>query len=318
MNTRTGELACDVAFQSNTIPTPAVALILGYNGAARPTVETIARWARPVLLGFESDVIRSYAGGDAGDADAAFSCQSFDEVGYPRDCGSWVCAADASSTPAQYLPNITEYGRRYALRMAAGGRSGPILAYGNPAAVEALCAGVRAAGLTALRWKVGTWGVGEGGGPNMAPDQADAELVQSGNTPGPVPDTDLDWLYAPVSMFAAMGGPAAATPTPKKKGSSRMELVISPTRALTHLGGVLDAVIPNPTDRVPAPIDIPKAAQPIMAANPGMEITHVGEATYDRLLAKLQGDAPPTAPVDLSEVKATKAAFDAALAKLGA
>lgn len=210
MNVRTGEIAHDVAWARP----PAIpgALINVYNGAARPTKEQVDAWGKPVLMGFESATTRSYAAGDAGEADAAFSCTSFDEVGYPRECGSWICAADANSTPPQFLANITDYGRRYALRMIVGGRSGPILAYGNPDAVEAMCAGIRDAGLVALRWGVGTWGYGEGGGPNQPPAEADAELVQSGNTPGQAEGTDLNWLYAPVSIFAAWGGPTV-TPT---------------------------------------------------------------------------------------------------------
>lgn len=284
MNTRTGELAADVAWaRPASIP---VALILGYNGAARPTMAQVAAWGRPFLCGFESATTRAYAGGDAGEADAAFSCSSFDELGYPRECGSWVCAADSPSTPAQFLPNVREYGRRYALRQIAGGRSGPIAAYGNPAAVEALCAGIRDAGLVALRWGVGTWGYGEGRGPNMPPDDADCELMQSGNTPGPAEGTDLNWLYAPVSAFAPLGGPAA--PPPAKKKGHHMELVISPTRALTHLGGVLDVLIPEDGGRV---YGIPVAAQPIIAANPGLEVSRVGEETFSRLYAKLTASA---------------------------
>lgn len=216
MNTRTGELAADVAWaRPGGIP---VALIAGYNGPARPTVEQIKAWDRPFLCGFESDVVRSYAGGAAGEVDAAFSCRSFDELGYPRDCGSWVCAADASSTPAQYLANIEEYGYRYALRMMIGGRFGPILVYGNPDAVEALCRGIRRTGLVALRWGVGTWGYGEGRGPDQPPNEADVELLQSGNTPGPAEGTDLDWLYASLEVFHAWGGPTTPTPvTPTRK-----------------------------------------------------------------------------------------------------
>lgn len=210
MNDRTGEIAADVAW-SRPAAIPA-ALILGYNGAARADRAQVDAWGRPFLMGFESATTRSYAGGDAGEADAAFSCRSFDEVGYPLECGSWVCAADSSSTPGQFLANIEEYGYRYALRMIAGGRTGPITAYGNPDAVEAMCRGIRRAGLLAIRWGVGTWGYGEGRGANQPPNEADAELVQSGNTPGPAEGTDHNWLYADVATFAAWGGPAPAPP----------------------------------------------------------------------------------------------------------
>lgn len=205
MNARTGELAHDVAWARP----PAIpgALILGYNGAARPTKAEIDAWGRPFLCGFESATTRSYAGGDAGWADGEFSVRSFAELGYPIECGSWVCAADSPSTPAQFLPNVEAYGLNYARRLIAAGRLGPLLVYGNPDAVEALCRGVRAAGLVALRWGVGTWGYGEGGGANMPPAQADAELVQSGNTPGQADGTDLNWLYAAVAVFGAWGGP---------------------------------------------------------------------------------------------------------------
>lgn len=224
MNVRTGELAADVAFEWASIATPPVALILGYNGAARPTMARVDEWGRPFLCGFESVVDRATAGGDAGEADAAYSCSRFDEMGYARELGSWVCAADTTSTAPWLLGNVTEYGRRYALRMIAGGRSGPLTAYGNPAAVEALCAGIRAAGLVALRWGVGTWGYGESGG-GIPPSTADAELIQSGNNPGPVPGTDLNWLYVPVSTFAPYGA-APETPAPPAPTEGTMEILV--------------------------------------------------------------------------------------------
>lgn len=210
MNARTGEIAHDVAW-ARPPGIPGV-LILGYNGAARATKAQIDAWGRPFLCGFESSTTRAYAGGPAGWEDGGFTVRSFGELGYPRECGSWLCAADANATPAQFLGNIEEYGFNYALRLIADGRNGPILCYGNPDAVEALARGIRRAGLVALRWGVGTWGYGEGGGPNMPPAEADAELVQSGNTPGQAEGTDLNWLYASVAVFGAWGGPPLTTP----------------------------------------------------------------------------------------------------------
>lgn len=228
MNQRTGEIAADAAWPAaDQGPNPPVALMLVYNGSARPPRPVVDAWNRPTLMGFESSTTRAYAGGDAGEQDSGWSCDRYDEWGYGRDLGSWVCAADTPSTPGQFLPNITEYGRRYALRQIAGGRFGPITWYGNPAAVEAACAGCRAAGVIALRWGVGTWGYGEGGGPNQPPAQADAELIQSGNTPGPLAvPSDLNWLYVVVSTFAAYAGGAAPAPTPKTTEGYEMLAVV--------------------------------------------------------------------------------------------
>lgn len=224
MNARTGEIALDVAFTKFGGEAP-VALVLSYNGPALPTREQAAEWNRPLLLGFESSTTRAYAGGDAGETDSGFSCFAFDQWGYPRDCGSWCCAADTPNTSPQFVPNIEEYGYRYALRQIVGGRLGPITWYGNPTAVEAACAGTRRAGLVAIRWGVGTWGYGESGS-GAPPAESNCELLQSGNNPGPRPATDLDWLYAPVALFRAMGGPAGggAPAAPANRGSS-MEIV---------------------------------------------------------------------------------------------
>lgn len=213
MNAITGELALDVAFTKFSGEAP-VALVVSYNGPALPTREQAAEWNRPLLLGFESDTTRAYAGGDAGERDSAFSCGVFDSWGYPRDCGSWVCAADTPNTSAQFLPNIEEYAFRYAVRQLTGGRFGPLAGYGNPEAVEAFCRGVRRAGFVGLRWGVGTWRYGETRD-GQPPAVCDVEMLQSGNNPGPRPATDLDWLYAQVAVFAPMGGPA---PTPIFQG----------------------------------------------------------------------------------------------------
>lgn len=79
-------------------------------------------------------------------------------------------------------------------------------------------------------------------------------------------------------------------PPPKKRGHD-MELLISPTRALSHTAGVLDAQFPDPTHRFN---DIPTSASGFLAANPGAQVSHVGEETYDRVLTKIT--APPSAP----------------------
>lgn len=212
MNQRTGELGLDVAFQQFDGPAPG-ALIASYNGAALPPKSRVDGWARPTILGFESSTTRSYAGYDAGVADAEFSANVFDAWGYPNECGYWVCAADTPSTDQVFVPNITEYHRGFVTRMRQRGYIGPATKYGNPRAVEAACAGARGAGSIGLRWGVGTWGYGEGGGPNQPPATADCEFLQSGNTPGPLPATDLDWLYAPVNVFAAYNGPASGAPS---------------------------------------------------------------------------------------------------------
>lgn len=204
MNTRTGERACDVGFPPHATSLP-VALATFYNGAAMPDVSIIQGWNIPALMFFESDPTRAYAGFDAGVTDAQYTRGVAQRIGYPATCGVGFCAADARSTPAQFLANIGQY--------AAGWRTVfpvvPLTPYGNPDARRAAAAG---AGGAVNQWGIGTWDEGEGGGPNQPPDQSECALLQSGNTPGPAPGTDLDWLYAPVAVFGAWGGPVPTTP----------------------------------------------------------------------------------------------------------
>ena len=206
---RTGQIAGDVAFGTpGAIPTD---LICGYSGAAAKPRAQIDAWGRPYLPGFESDPVRAYAGGNGyGAADADQLVGYMDREGFPPGNGYWFCAADSPSTPAQYLANVTAYAQDFVTRMRAHGRTGPGTPYGNRAAIFAARDGVIAAGSPVNLWGVGPWGFGEGGYANQPPDTCDADLLQSGNTPGPAPGTDLDWLYAPISRFAALGGP----PTP--------------------------------------------------------------------------------------------------------
>lgn len=297
MNVRTGELALDVAFQQFDGPPP-VALVCSYNGAALPPKARVDGWQRATLLGFESSTTRSYAGGDAGETDSAFSASVFDAWGYPRECGSWVCAADAPSTDPVFLPNCEDYGYRYALRQLAAGRSGPILVYGNPAAVEAVCRGIRRAGLVALRWGVGTWGYGEGRGADQPPSSADCELLQSGNTPGPIAATDLDWLYAPVNVFAAYNGPASSTPNPAPPPvEGDMELLIFPHPVVggAHFARLVDGKL-----RRVSPVDHDWAS-----TGPDDELFGVPKQAVDALgvslAAKLRVDLVGQVAIDVFE-----------------
>lgn len=207
MGARTGQTGADVAWaRPSEIPAD---LILGYSGPARPTVEQINAWGKPFLLGFESATTRAYAGRDAGIADAQWHESRARDLGYPADCGTWVCAADTPSTPAVFWPAIRDY---FAAWRSVIGPTRPLLAYGNRDAVREALAG----GAT-LAWGVGTWGYGETswGAP---PAESDAHLIQSGNNPGPAEGTDLNWLYCPLELFAAWHGPTPApTPTPSEK-----------------------------------------------------------------------------------------------------
>lgn len=207
MNTRTGELACDVGFPPHPGKVP-VALANIYSGAARPDPATIKGWGVPVLLGFEATTTYSYGGAGNVDAAADQLLGAAQAIGYPSGCGFWICAADENSTPAQYLPNIEAHFGRWRERLGPV----PITPYGNP---DAIYAAARGAGGLINLWGVGTWNGGEGGGPNQPPAQSPFSLLQSGNTPGPAPGTDLDWLYVPVANFAAWGGPAPA-PAPEE------------------------------------------------------------------------------------------------------
>ncbi len=327
MNTLTGEVAHDVAWSRP----PAIpgALILGYNGSARATREQVEAWAKPFLMGFESSTTRAYAGGDAGDADAGFSCSSFDEVGYPRECGSWFCAADTPSTPAQFLGNIEEYAYRYALRMIDGGRSGPLAAYGNPAAVDAACRGITRAGLVALRWKVGTWGMGEGGGPNQPPAEADAELVQSGNTPGQAEGTDLNWLYVLTAVFCAWFGPTTSAPDPIPMEDdmlvglkARPGGVANDFDAFLVDGGVIIRTFAG--DQAPLGfLTVPEDAADYCADRKvkPLELNGIEWALIEKRTTATLGDNgddgdPPTPSVDLAPVRAAVAVLVDELAKV--
>jgi hypothetical protein len=143
-----------------------------------------------------------------------------------------VCAADASSTDAFYVSNITQY---FAAWRSVLGASRVIWAYGNPTAVEAAIAG----GAT-IRWGVGTWGYGEGGGPYQMPTSSGADILQSGNTPGPADGTDYNALYAPLSTFAAWGGPSPTPPVVDSQEGSEMEVAVGPTFPSGHLAIVVD------------------------------------------------------------------------------
>lgn len=203
MAARTGQTGADVAWaRPPVIPAD---LILGYSGPARPTVEQINAWGKPFLLGFESATTRAYAGWDAGIADAQWHESRARELGYPPECGTWVCAADTPSTPAVFWPAIRDY---FAAWRSVIGPTRPLLAYGNRDAVREALAG----GAT-LAWGVGTWGYGETswGAP---PAESDAHLIQSGNNPGPAEGTDLNWCYAPLEVFGAWHGPTATIPAP--------------------------------------------------------------------------------------------------------
>lgn len=233
MNARTGELSLDGAWgiDVNVPSNPGVAMCNAYNGAALPSKAWADSLGRPVLLGFESAVDRAFSGAQGAASDSPFSADVYDRWGYPFECGSWFCAHDGNSTPSWALANITDYGDRYCTIQLERGRHGPLTPYGNPAAIAAAVAGIVRAGGTFARWGVGTWGNGEGGGPNQPPAQADCEQLQSGNTSGPYPGTDLNWLYADLSVFAPYGLVLPA-PKPKLPEESDMVVVHGPQQTL--------------------------------------------------------------------------------------
>jgi hypothetical protein len=326
VSARTGEAALDVAFVRPPGPYP-VALAMGYNGAALPSRAEVDAWACPTCLGFESAVDRSFAGYDAGVADANFTADVFDAWGYPKDCGWWVCAHDGSSTPAWALPNITGYGQGFASTMRARGYTGPGTAYGENAAVDSMCAGIAAARSTPLRWRVGTWGNGEGGGPNQPPADCDCELLQSGNTPSVVPNADHDWLYAPVSTFAALNGPASAPPTPPEEDSV---IYLSDHHCFLALGALKGRDFTGDRSYMGLPADAIAYANSTTPPTPFRLVSDVeaeafmgvSKALLDLANGKLIGsggdDTPAAPPVDLTPVRAAVTALDQALTSVGA
>lgn len=229
MNARTPLIAADVAWGARGIGIPAE-LILGYSGPAYAGLDQIRAWAKPFLLGYESTTTRSYAGGDAGQADIEQLISVARTIpGYLKGgCGFWMCAADETSTPAWAWPGITDYFRRATARyLAEIGQPPAVPPYGNRDAVAAAHAGIVAGGGIPLDWGVGTWGYGEGRGANQPPDVSDAAMLQSGNTPGPAEGTDLDWLYVPLERFRAWGGPTPApSPLPSTSEEDDMRIVV--------------------------------------------------------------------------------------------
>jgi hypothetical protein len=327
MAARTGEISLDVAWAWDGIPPrPPVAMMNVYNGSARPSRAAVDSWGVPTLMGFESAVDRAFAGGDAGEADANFSIGRFAEWGYPLEAGSWCCAHDGNGTPSWALGNIEDYAFRYARRMVAAGRTGPIAGYGNPAAVEAFRRGCARAGVESPRWGVGTWGYGEGGYANAAPAFADCEQLQSGNTPGMYAGTDHNWLYAPVSVFRPYGLVVDDEPVPAPTGDddvTYLETRADGTKAYWKLG-------------LGDYFEIPEAValgEQINGHGPPVPISTIqrivmGRAAHDQAAAFLGtldlggggggGEVPP--PVDLDPVRdaltAAASALQAAIATL--
>lgn len=230
MTARLPLLCGDVAWGARGLSMGPYDLVNGYSGPAFPGLDQIHAWGKPFLLGFESATTRAYAGGDAGAVDAQ------ELIGVARTlpgyleahCGFWMCAADANSTPAWALGNITDYFRRASLEiLSAGWVPARGFGYGNRDAAMAATDGIVAAGLPGDEWGVGTWGYGEGGGTNQLPGDSDAALVQSGNTPGLVDGTDLNAMYQPLDYFGAYGGPAADVPSaPTAPPEDEMLIVI--------------------------------------------------------------------------------------------
>lgn len=331
MSARTGELSLDGAWgiDANVPVNPSVAMLNGYNGAALPSKARADTVGRPLLLGFESAVDRAFAGADAGWRDGNFSCDVFDAWGYPLECGSWVCAHDGNGTPGWALANIEAYGERYGAALVARGRTGPVTVYGENAAVDALFRGLNRAGLVGLRWLVGTWGNGEGGGPNQPPPFAECEQLQSGNTSGPYPATDLDWLYADVSTFAPYG--LALPPTPvhqedsmliglKRRSDGTFDAALVDGGVVTHsFGGPM-----KPWGFLTGPEDAQQ-----FSVNTGThpfefndaEWTWIDQRTKATLGAPVVGGGdgePGPAPVDLAPVRAAWATLGQALDSAGA
>lgn len=237
MSELTGKTGADVAWaRPADIPAD---VILNYSGPAFAGLEQIRAWGKPYLLGFESTTTRAYAGYDAGVVDA----QQLRGVaatipGYlESSCGAWYCAADERSTPAWALGGITDYGRAF---RDVFGPTVPLIGYGNPDARRAAAAG---SGAPFLPWGIGTWGEGEGGYPNQPPASSECALVQSGNTAGPAPGTDLNWLYQPLELFRAYGGPAGAPPSSSTsdRGVADMECLVGPKYPSGHLAVLVDS-----------------------------------------------------------------------------
>lgn len=239
MGARQPEIVADVAWGARGVPIPAHGLRV-YSGPAWPGMGQLDAWGVPWEVGYESVTTRAYAGHDAGWVDAGqligrlrAECPAYIEQG----CSVWFCAADASSTPAWALGQITGYAQGFAARCDAEGfHPATIDPYGNRDAVYAARAGLPP-GRCNL-WGVGTWGFGEGGGAYLMPASSDAAVLQSGNTPGPAPDTDYNAVYVPFADLHLMGGPE---PVPVPKGSPMLILVQDGPNAGLWLIGDLSA-----------------------------------------------------------------------------
>lgn len=211
------ETLLDVSFSWAGINSAAVKSVgasgvLVYCGPARPSVPWLHEMVDngvAVIFIFESSTTRAFAGYDAGVADAKYTLSRVREVGYPDECGIAVCAADT--------PNVSGYeGQIAAYFQGWESVTGPRIkiSYGSIVANNAA-----ASGGAEGPWGVGTWGYGEASWANARPsDPRGAWLIQSGNTPGPLPDTDLNWLYVPLSQLQPWGGSTAA-PTPKENSN---------------------------------------------------------------------------------------------------
>lgn len=199
----------DVAWGARGVAIPAQALHV-YSGPAWPGMAQLNAWALPWMIGYEGTEERAYGGAPAADQDMPQligrlrnECPDYMTLG----CGFWFCGADRSSTPEWALPLVAEYGARMvAIALDNGWVPRAALCYGNRAVSFAGCANI--VQIPRGPWGVGTWGFGEGGGPYMLPASSDAWVLQSGNTPGPVPgDTDFNGCYVDLAALGYYGGP---------------------------------------------------------------------------------------------------------------
>jgi len=177
-----------------------------------------------VIFIFESLTTRAFAGFSAGAEDAVWAQGRVSEVGYPASCTFAVCAADTPEVSG-YEGQISQYFTGW---KSVVGSSRLLLSYGSKQANDA-----SAQGGAEGPWGVGTWNYGEGRGSYQLPDDPlGAWLLQSGNTPGPLPDTDYNRIYVPIDQLRAWGGPQ----TPQKQSNLGDLLAIISRRNKMYIG----------------------------------------------------------------------------------
>lgn len=283
MSALTDDRALDIAWaRPASIPCP----LINYSGPAFAGLEQLLAWGQPFIIGFESSTTRAYAGYAEGRVDARALLDVLRTIPdyLSGNYSTWMCAADANSTPAWALPGVQDYFAGAADEfLAIGYRPKITFGYGNPEASAAAVAGVNGRGLRGERWGIGTWREGEGGGPNQPPAVSTAAMLQSGNTPGPAEGTDLDWLYLPIAQLGFNNGPSSPTPA---RSETDMDICWGKNmNGDTQTWLANGSVASHQFTGAPGAYGIPQDALDYHAANPTVEIRLVSPGVLDTLYA---------------------------------